>query len=462
MRKRLIILIVLVFICCWGLPAKDKKKGANIIIQKKDGKTITGELLTVKSDAIILMDSLNQTGITQSVKEIKKITVVKKGRFFKGLGLGLVIGGGSGALLGLASGDDEPGWFSLTAEQKAAVGGLGLGIISALTGGIIEAIKGIDETVVLEGRTPKEMSRILKKLNAKSRSPQAAPQIYLEVEPDPPGHNKGEKSLAAQPKKTPRVKFSRLHISLRPGVFSPGGTTDSVNYFDRIGMGDTMPRKSVSFLWFYFGSYGPTEYPKVSKKSPIHFSDIRIDYSLTRHLALGIGYAPLGKYSITGYKKIIIPVEGVDYYSEFFLHENYSGEVYYLSASWMPIPDPFLDRLGIKLGISAGLSNLKFDFHTSKYAHSESGGENILLSKRGLVLMAFAEFNYYLFKNISLGVSAEYRYIPVRIDGTRITGYYDDVDDNMELIRSSMAVDLPEHSMNLGGFCYGITLGFHF
>jgi hypothetical protein len=227
-------------------------------------------------------------------------------------------------------------------------------------------------------------------------------------------------------------------------------------------MGDTEPQKSVSFLWFYFGSYGPTDYPKVSKKSPIHFSDIRIDYSLTRNFALGIGYAPLGKFSVTGYKLIIIPVDGVDYYSEFFLHENYSGEAFYLSASWMPIPDPFLNRVGIKLGISAGLSNLKFDYQTSKYAYSDFEDENYQLSKKGLVMMAFAELNYYLFKNLSVGISAEYRYIPARIDGTRITGYYDDVNDNMELIKSSMVVDLPEHSMNLGGFCYGITLGFHF
>lgn len=462
MKKQIIILIVIFFSLFGNLSAKDRKKGADIIVQTKEGKSIKGELLTVKSDVIILMDSLNQTGITQKINEITKITIVKKGSFFKGMGLGLVIGGGSGALLGLASGDDKPGWFSMTAGQKAAVGGLGLGIISALTGGIIEAIKGIDETVVLEGRTPGEMSRILKKLNSKSRSPQALPQIYQEIEPDPAGNSEKEKSREVELKKTSRVKFSRIHISLRPGVFSLRGTIDSVDYFNEIGMGDTEPKKSVSFFGVYFGSYGPTDYPKVSKKSPIHLSDIRIDYSLNRNLALGIGYTPLGKYSVTGYKKIIIPVEGKDYYSEFFLHENYSGEAFYLSASWMPIPDPFLDRVGIKLGISAGLSNLKFDYQTSKYASSDFGGENIQLSEKGLVLMASAELNYYLFKNISLGVSAEYRYIPVRIDETQITGYYDDVNDRKELINSSMVINLPEHNMNLGGFCYGINLGFHF
>jgi hypothetical protein len=128
----------------------------------------------------------------------------------------------------------------------------------------------------------------------------------------------------------------------------------------------------------------------------------------------------------------------------------------------MPIPDPFLNKEGIKLGISVGLSNLKFNYATSKYSSFASDGENVQISKKGLVLMGSVELNHFLNKTLSVGVSAEYRYIPVRIDGAQITGYYDDLNDSMELIISSMAIDLPEHKMNLGGICYGINLGFHF
>ena len=462
MKKQFIILILTFFILLGNLSAKDRKKGADIIVQKKDGTTIKGELLAVKNDAIILMDSLNLSGITMKSKEIQKITIAKKSGFFKGLGLGLVIGGGSGALLGLASGDDKPGLFSMTAGEKTAVGGLGFGILGALAGGIVGAIKGIDESVALEGRTPEEMERVLRKLNTKSRFPQAVPQIYQEIEPEPLGNNKEEKLGEIGFKKSSGQKFSRIHISLRPGYFSSQGATDIVNLFKKIGLGDTKPGGTVSFLWMSFGSYGPIDYPKTNRKSAIHFADVRIDYSLNRNLALGIGYAPLGKHSVTGYKKILIYAEGRTYYSDLFLKENYSGETFYLSASWMPIPDPFLKKVGIKLGISAGISNLKLNYGTSKYGSFNSGGENVQFSKKGLVLMGLAEFDYYLIKNLSVGVSVEYRYIPVRIDGTQITGYYDDLDDNMELINSSMVVNLPEHNRNLGGFCYGIKLGLHF
>jgi len=462
MKKQVIILILTSFCLLGNLSAQDRKKGADIIVKKKDGKTIRGELLAVKNDEIILMDSLNQTGIKLKSEGIQKITIVKKGGFFKGLGLGLAIGGGSGAVLGLASGNDEPGFFSMTAGEKMAVGGLGLGVLGALAGGILGVIKGVDESVVLEGRAHEEMERVLKKLSSKSRFPQALPQIYQEIEIDPMGSNKEEKLGEIDFKKPFGQKFSRIHISIRPGYFSSQGFTDTIDFFDKIGMGDIKPGGSVSFFGVNFGSYGPIEYPKASRKSAIHFTDVRIDYSLNRSLVLGIGYAPLGNHSVSGYKNILIDVEGRTYYSDLFLNENYSGETFYLSASWMPIPDPFLKKVGIKLGISAGISNIKLDYATSKYGSFNSGGENIHFSKKGLVLMGLAELDYYLIKNLSIGISAEYRYVPVRIDGTQITGYYDDVNDNMELIDSAMVLNIPEHELNLGGFCYGINLGFHF
>lgn len=172
-----ILITILAVLTLYGsASAKDKKHGSEVIVLKKDGKTIRAELLAVKNDEIILMDSLNMSGITLKSDEIRKITIVKKSGFFKGIGYGLVIGGASGALLGFASGDDDPGWFSFTADEKAAMGAMGFGILGAVTGGVIGLIKGMDDSVVLEGKTPEERKLILKKLNSRSRFPQQIPQ----------------------------------------------------------------------------------------------------------------------------------------------------------------------------------------------------------------------------------------------------------------------------------------------
>jgi hypothetical protein len=478
-KKKQTIGILIFILAIISLPgsffAKDKKHGCEVIVKKKDGATIKAELLIVKNDEIILMDSFNMSGITLTADEIQKITITKKSRFFKGIGLGLVIGGGSGALLGFASGDDDSGWFRWTAEEKAVMGGLGLGVVGLLTGGIVGAIKGIDESVVLEGRTPEEMKLILKKLNSRSRFPQDVPQTFQEsiLKQIQKGKEEdqgkvGDKlkhlnpSTSIDSPKSSGSKFNRIHISLRPGYFASQGTTNTVNLFKKIGFGDTKPGGNLTFLWFSFGSYGPTDFPKVEKNPTFYFSDIRIDYSMTRKWALGIGYAPLGKHAVCGYKFILVNRGKETYYTNLFLKENYSGEMYYLSAAWMPIPDAFLKKFGFSLGVAAGISDIRLNYATSKWEYSDSEGESIKLSKKGLVLAARAEFNYFFNKRCSLGLDTEYRYMPLRVKRIQITGSYDDLTEDMELINSFMQIDIPGHSMNLGGFRLGMNIGIHF
>lgn len=45
----------------------------------------------------------------------------------EGLGLGLLSGVVTGAVIGFADGDDESGFFAFTAEEKALLGGILLG-----------------------------------------------------------------------------------------------------------------------------------------------------------------------------------------------------------------------------------------------------------------------------------------------------------------------------------------------
>jgi hypothetical protein len=74
---------------------------------------------------------------------------------------GMGIGAGSGALLGIvlgfASGDDEPcSWVCFSAEEKAAVGGIALGITGGVIGLIAGALTTTDEwrEVPLVGARP--------------------------------------------------------------------------------------------------------------------------------------------------------------------------------------------------------------------------------------------------------------------------------------------------------------------
>jgi hypothetical protein len=66
-----------------------------------------------------------------------------------GLGLCFLIGGGSGAAIGFASGDD---WFG-SAEGKVLFIGAGLGIVGGLVGLLTGAHAGLDKTIQIEGKS---------------------------------------------------------------------------------------------------------------------------------------------------------------------------------------------------------------------------------------------------------------------------------------------------------------------
>ena len=57
----------------------------------------------------------------------------------EGAGIGLLIGGPIGFVIGSLSGDDPPGFFSLSAGNKAALGFLALGFVGSIVGSIAGA-----------------------------------------------------------------------------------------------------------------------------------------------------------------------------------------------------------------------------------------------------------------------------------------------------------------------------------
>ena len=66
-------------------------------------------------------------------------------KILKSVGVGFLVGAGSGALMGLASGDDPPQqWFAFTAEEKAAMLGVGLGLTGAAVGLIVGLVRRND------------------------------------------------------------------------------------------------------------------------------------------------------------------------------------------------------------------------------------------------------------------------------------------------------------------------------
>ena len=75
-----------------------KKHGTNLVIQKKDGRQISGELIAVKENSLLLLDSESGADVSVDIKDIKVIKM-KKSMTRLGMGIGCV----AGVLTGLGS-----------------------------------------------------------------------------------------------------------------------------------------------------------------------------------------------------------------------------------------------------------------------------------------------------------------------------------------------------------------------
>jgi hypothetical protein len=143
-----------------------KRRGAEILVIKKDGQQAKGELIAVKASSLLFLDS--QTGIDDSV-EIGDIAIVKVIKESRALAGGLV-GFGAGAILGMLFGS----WLDTMEEVRFSAGiyfafAAVIGAMGAAPGALIGALLGADKTYSFEGQPPDEIRAILEKLRHQAR-----------------------------------------------------------------------------------------------------------------------------------------------------------------------------------------------------------------------------------------------------------------------------------------------------
>lgn len=163
-KKLMVLVLVCILIFPLGLTAKEKR-GANLIVQYKDGQTVRGELITIKQNSLLLSDE--GSGVSVDVHEIKVITIVKKSKAGKGALYGFGLGATGGAIAGFLVDPEEEEYR----VGHAIFGGIFLGAIGALTGLTVGGFLGRDKTIQIEGSTDSEIHETLEYLRKKARIP---------------------------------------------------------------------------------------------------------------------------------------------------------------------------------------------------------------------------------------------------------------------------------------------------
>ena len=148
-----------------------EKREAMLSVHKKDGQAVRGELIAVRQDSLLLLDSSSGADAKIVVSEISAVRIVKKSRAWPGLGYGALAGALVGGIAGLSGGDDEGGFFSLSAEEKAVFLGVFLGGVFGLIGLVVGAASGTDKEIEFEGQSDFQVRHHLESLRQLARMP---------------------------------------------------------------------------------------------------------------------------------------------------------------------------------------------------------------------------------------------------------------------------------------------------
>ena len=154
-----LFLVFSLFALSGSLYAKERR-GAELIVTKKNGQLIGGELITVKPNSLLLLDAVGKD-VSVDIADIKVIRIMRQSKALLGAGIGLLIGVGPGALIGY-----RVGWRT---SEGALYGGVIGGLAAALIGGYIGISLGKEETIQIEGMTDSEIQEALDKLRKKAR-----------------------------------------------------------------------------------------------------------------------------------------------------------------------------------------------------------------------------------------------------------------------------------------------------
>jgi hypothetical protein len=137
-------------------------KGAEIVVQKRGGVKVRGELIAVKENSLLLMERESGADVSVDVKLVRTVVIVKKAKLNYGFFGGLLAGGALGGYFGATM--YGPGEEALA----VMVGALGAVAFASL-GGFIFGSASSGETINFYGKSDTEIQDTLKKLRDMAR-----------------------------------------------------------------------------------------------------------------------------------------------------------------------------------------------------------------------------------------------------------------------------------------------------
>lgn len=167
-RRLIASALIISFISLPEVLLAQGRRGGNLVVNRKDGSNVRGELIAVKEGSLLL---LSPVGVDESVglSEISTIKIAGKSQAGTGFLVGFLLGAIGGGALGSQDKDPIVGRAGVT-----FLGGLLIGSLTGLVGLGIGALAGADETIAFEGLSEAQAGKVLLRLRGMARMRGAA------------------------------------------------------------------------------------------------------------------------------------------------------------------------------------------------------------------------------------------------------------------------------------------------
>lgn len=423
-----------------GLSARERR-GANLIVTRLDGSQVSGELIAVKPDSLLLLSAGSDLSI--SLVDIKTVRIVRKSR------AGLL------ALIGFVGGAVAGGLYGSVIEFESgelvygAIGG-GLGVLAGL--GLSLAV-GPDITFQAADEPESVARDFWDKLRRYSRQGRSANLPATSAsgrvrEPRP-----GEAGTEARPRATPAPRQeSRFRLGLSgSGRFSNPTSTGSgeglFRFPDELAP-DAGPHP------FSIGQWQRTGDGLFAGVSAV------LAYKWRERWSLEVEIFDLGSSisAVDGELRYVSSTDGKTYVCSLYrgFKARFTGLM--LGLSYRPFTPTLFRRHIVEFGAAVGPALVRgLDYDYGPPDSSNPIDRKVTISGRVQVA-----YDYYLYPGLSVGAVVGYRLMQTRFSGETVSGeepFFEDGTYGTEFWQLT-EISLPTLPVKGSGAFFGLRFGF--
>ena len=428
-------LVVWILVMPRGLEAGGRR-GANLVITRLDGTRVSGELVAVKPESLLLLTD-NAIDASVDLSDIKSVRIMRRSQAGLFAGIAGAAGFVGGALAGLTAWDGE--------EGQAAYGliaGLCYGAIGALSGLIVGEAHGIDSSFTVVGQREEILAGYWKKLAALSR------EGRLQEPPGAPTAGPEAARRSAGPGRRPRF---RLGLE---------GSGDSLRRMSRESEGSfRFPGEAPPELGPYTAAFRQWSDPQVYHHG-FRPTSVSLGYELTPQVTVEAEYFALGRgESFTwGDLEFTSSLDGRPYRgtASGLIEARFSGLL--VGLALRPHAPSAFERHIVEIGAAIGPAIMR---GTASVFPFVEGSQTQAVRKTAFAGRIRAAYDFYPVPTLSVGAVVDWRFVQTNLSGLAAYGNanFVDVEDTALSFLRLTEVAFPPLAVKATGFYYGLRIG---